>query len=39
MLAFAALMLNTDAHNPHVKDKMSKAAFINNNRLGIPSSI
>jgi brefeldin A-inhibited guanine nucleotide-exchange protein len=32
MLAFATLMLNTDAHNPQVRDKMSKTAFIANNR-------
>jgi brefeldin A-inhibited guanine nucleotide-exchange protein len=35
MLAFATLMLNTDAHNPQVRDKMSKTAFIANNRYSI----
>jgi len=30
VLAFSLIMLNTDAHNPSVKNKMSKAAFIKN---------
>lgn len=38
MLAFATLMLNTDAHNPQVRDKMSKTAFIANNRYSIAFS-
>ncbi|EFJ17967.1 hypothetical protein SELMODRAFT_420360 [Selaginella moellendorffii] len=32
VLAYSVIMLNTDAHNVMVKDKMSKAAFIKNNR-------
>lgn len=31
-LAFAVIMLNTDAHNPVVKKKMTKAQFIHNCR-------
>ncbi|KAA8546194.1 hypothetical protein F0562_020912 [Nyssa sinensis] len=32
VLAYSAIMLNTDAHNSMVKDKMTKADFIRNNR-------
>ncbi|CAK9145970.1 unnamed protein product [Ilex paraguariensis] len=32
VLAYSVIMLNTDAHNSIVKDKMSKADFIRNNR-------
>ncbi|KAI9217590.1 Sec7 domain-containing protein, partial [Blastocladiella britannica] len=32
ILAFSLIMLNTDAHNPAVKKKMSLADFIRNNR-------
>nr|XP_024388580.1 brefeldin A-inhibited guanine nucleotide-exchange protein 2-like isoform X2 [Physcomitrium patens] len=32
VLAYSVIMLNTDAHNPMVKTKMSKAEFIRNNR-------
>lgn len=32
VLAYSVIMLNTDAHNIMVKDKMSKADFIRNNR-------
>ncbi|KAL2603207.1 hypothetical protein R1flu_013143 [Riccia fluitans] len=32
VLAYSVIMLNTDAHNPMVKSKMSKAEFIRNNR-------
>lgn len=32
VLAYSVIMLNTDAHNNMVKDKMSKADFIRNNR-------
>ncbi|KAG6522238.1 brefeldin A-inhibited guanine nucleotide-exchange protein 1-like isoform X1 [Zingiber officinale] len=32
VLAYSVIMLNTDAHNSMVKDKMSKAEFIRNNR-------
>ncbi len=28
LLAFSLIMLNTDAHNPAIKNKMSKAQFI-----------
>jgi brefeldin A-inhibited guanine nucleotide-exchange protein len=31
-LAYAVIMLNTDAHNPQVKKKMSKQQFIHNCR-------
>eukprot|EP00164_Ancoracysta_twista_P006554 GFYU01009142.1.p1 GENE.GFYU01009142.1~~GFYU01009142.1.p1 ORF type:complete len:1134 (+),score=230.19 GFYU01009142.1:443-3844(+) len=31
-LSYSIVMLNTDLHNPHVKDKMSKPGFIRNNR-------
>uniref|UniRef100_A0A061RZG9 Brefeldin a-inhibited guanine nucleotide-exchange protein 2-like n=1 Tax=Tetraselmis sp. GSL018 TaxID=582737 RepID=A0A061RZG9_9CHLO len=32
VLAFSVIMLNTDAHNPMVKVKMTKEGFISNNR-------
>ena len=32
VLAYSVVMLNTDAHNPQVKVKMTKADFIRNNR-------
>eukprot|EP00850_Spirogloea_muscicola_P010395 SM000061S19222 [mRNA] locus=s61:207593:216818:+ [translate_table: standard] len=32
VLGYSVIMLNTDAHNPMVKNKMSKAEFIKNNR-------
>ena len=32
VLAFSVIMLNTDAHNPQVKNKMTKEGFIRNNR-------
>ncbi|CAI9104846.1 OLC1v1003623C4 [Oldenlandia corymbosa var. corymbosa] len=32
VLAYSVIMLNTDAHNCMVKDKMTKADFIRNNR-------
>eukprot|EP00727_Mastigamoeba_balamuthi_P008354 m51a1_g4140 putative ankyrin repeat-containing protein (800) ;mRNA; f:215536-218378 len=32
VLAFSVIMLNTDLHNPRVKNKMSKAQFVKNNR-------
>ncbi|CAL4970854.1 unnamed protein product [Urochloa decumbens] len=32
VLAYSVIMLNTDAHNNMVKDKMSKTDFIRNNR-------
>ncbi|KAH0458137.1 hypothetical protein IEQ34_013452 [Dendrobium chrysotoxum] len=32
VLAYSVIMLNTDAHNSMVKDKMSKSDFIRNNR-------
>ncbi|KQJ93806.1 brefeldin A-inhibited guanine nucleotide-exchange protein 1 isoform X1 [Brachypodium distachyon] len=32
VLAYSVIMLNTDAHNMMVKDKMSKSDFIRNNR-------
>ncbi|CAA2991499.1 brefeldin A-inhibited guanine nucleotide-exchange 2 [Olea europaea subsp. europaea] len=32
VLAFAVILLNTDAHNPMVKNKMSAEEFIRNNR-------
>eukprot|EP00026_Physarum_polycephalum_P003877 Phypoly_transcript_03893.p1 GENE.Phypoly_transcript_03893~~Phypoly_transcript_03893.p1 ORF type:complete len:616 (+),score=105.38 Phypoly_transcript_03893:124-1971(+) len=31
LLAFSLIMLNTDAHNPAIKHKMSKKAFVANN--------
>lgn len=32
VLAYSVIMLNTDAHNSMVKDKMTKADFVRNNR-------
>ena len=32
VLAYSVVMLNTDAHNPQVKKKMTKADFVRNNR-------
>ncbi|MCO5607714.1 hypothetical protein L7F22_061913 [Adiantum nelumboides] len=32
VLAYSVILLNTDAHNPQVKNKMSKAEFLRNNR-------
>ncbi|XP_022642220.1 brefeldin A-inhibited guanine nucleotide-exchange protein 3-like [Vigna radiata var. radiata] len=32
VLAYSVIMLNTDAHNPMVKNKMSPDDFIRNNR-------
>ncbi|KAK7299778.1 hypothetical protein RJT34_10605 [Clitoria ternatea] len=32
VLAYSVIMLNTDAHNNMVKDKMTKADFLRNNR-------
>ncbi|PKA56563.1 Brefeldin A-inhibited guanine nucleotide-exchange protein 1 [Apostasia shenzhenica] len=32
VLAYSVILLNTDAHNNMVKDKMSKSGFIRNNR-------
>eukprot|EP00891_Asterochloris_glomerata_P002829 jgi/Astpho2/2829/e_gw1.00050.8.1_t len=32
VLAYSVIMLNTDAHNPQVKVKMSKQEFVRNNR-------
>lgn len=32
VLAFSLIMLNTDAHNPCIKQKMTKEQFILNNR-------
>jgi len=32
VLAYSVIMLNTDAHNPGVKNKMTKADFLRNNR-------
>jgi Sec7-like guanine-nucleotide exchange factor len=32
VLAFSLIMLNTDLHNPNVKHRMTKAAFLRNNR-------
>ncbi|EFN54845.1 hypothetical protein CHLNCDRAFT_35815 [Chlorella variabilis] len=32
VLAYSVIMLNTDAHNNQVKNKMSKADFLRNNR-------
>eukprot|EP01090_Pellita_catalonica_P008645 TRINITY_DN19735_c0_g1_i1.p1 TRINITY_DN19735_c0_g1~~TRINITY_DN19735_c0_g1_i1.p1 ORF type:complete len:523 (+),score=91.87 TRINITY_DN19735_c0_g1_i1:61-1569(+) len=31
IMAFAIVMLNTDAHNPNIKRKMTREAFIQNN--------
>jgi len=32
ILSFSIIMLNTDAHNPQVKNKMTKQEFVRNNR-------
>ncbi|KAK0190769.1 hypothetical protein F5146DRAFT_1137595 [Armillaria mellea] len=32
VLSYSVIMLNTDAHNPQVKKRMTKAEFIKNNR-------
>ena len=32
MLAYSTIMLNTDAHNPQVKRRMTRQDFIKNNR-------
>eukprot|EP00004_Rigifila_ramosa_P010008 TRINITY_DN2179_c0_g1_i5.p1 TRINITY_DN2179_c0_g1~~TRINITY_DN2179_c0_g1_i5.p1 ORF type:complete len:2300 (+),score=531.60 TRINITY_DN2179_c0_g1_i5:376-6900(+) len=32
VMAYSVIMLNTDAHNPMVKNKMTKAEFLRNNR-------
>ena len=32
VLAYSVIMLNTDAHNPQVKNRMTKADFVRNNR-------
>lgn len=32
VLAYSTVMLNTDAYNPQVKNRMTKADFIKNNR-------
>jgi brefeldin A-inhibited guanine nucleotide-exchange protein len=32
VLAYSTIMLNTDAHNPQVKHRMTKQDFIKNNR-------
>ena len=32
VLAYSTILLNTDAHNPQVKRRMSKEEFIRNNR-------
>ncbi|KAG5493230.1 hypothetical protein GH5_01970 [Leishmania sp. Ghana 2012 LV757] len=32
ILSFSICMLNTDAHSPHIKNKMTKEAFLQNNR-------
>ncbi len=32
VLAYSVIMLNTDAHNPMVKNKMTKEGFLKNNR-------
>ena len=32
VLSFSIIMLNTDAHNPQVKNKMTKEGFLRNNR-------
>ena len=31
MLAFSLIMLNTDLHNPSIKNKMTKEQFVKNN--------
>lgn len=32
ILAYSTIMLNTDAYNPQVKNRMTKADFVKNNR-------
>ncbi|KAJ2328752.1 guanine nucleotide exchange protein for ADP-robosylation factor, partial [Coemansia sp. RSA 2681] len=32
VLAYSTVMLNTDQHSPQVKNRMTKAEFVNNNR-------
>ncbi|KAJ2744978.1 guanine nucleotide exchange protein for ADP-robosylation factor, partial [Coemansia sp. BCRC 34301] len=32
VLAYSTIMLNTDQHSPQVKNRMTKAEFVNNNR-------
>jgi Sec7-like guanine-nucleotide exchange factor len=32
ILAFSLIILNTDAHNPAVRNRMTKAEFVRNNR-------
>lgn len=32
ILAFSLIMLNTDLHNPNIKNKMTKEQFLRNNR-------
>ena len=32
VLAYSVVMLNTDAHNPQVKKKMTKADFVRDER-------
>lgn len=32
ILAYSVILLNTDAHNPQVKKRMTKADFVKNNR-------
>ncbi|KLO19767.1 Sec7-domain-containing protein [Schizopora paradoxa] len=32
VLSYSTILLNTDAHNPQVKNRMTKAEFIKNNR-------
>ena len=32
MLAFSVIMLNTDAHNPKIKKKMTMKEFVQNNQ-------
>ena len=32
VLAYSVIMLNTDLHNPMVKNRMTKEEFIRNNR-------
>ncbi|KAH7887776.1 hypothetical protein F5I97DRAFT_2011766, partial [Phlebopus sp. FC_14] len=32
VLAYSIIMLNTDAHNPQIKNRMTKSDFIRNNR-------
>ncbi len=31
-MAYSVILLNTDAHNPQVKKRMTKADFVKNNR-------